>query len=206
MNSSLTFPDFPAAAAPAPKGSLEALVRQFETAHREDDSPIRAIHHQPAAEGAFAEFPAALDGRLRAALERRGIAKLYCHQAEAFERIQAGGNAVVVTPTASGKTLCYNLPVLDRLLREPEARAMYLFPTKALAEDQLDELQTALDEMGAGHSRLHLRRRHAAGCAEGDPAARQRGVDQPGHAALRHFAAPHQMGALLRESALRRDR
>ena len=56
MNSSLTFPDFPPTAAPVPKGSLEGLVRQFETAHREDDSPIRAIHHQPAAEGAWAEF------------------------------------------------------------------------------------------------------------------------------------------------------
>ncbi len=145
MTSSLVSSDFPV----APKGSLEGLVRQFEIAHREDDSPIRAIHHQPAAEGVFAEYPEALDGRLRAALEKRGIARLYCHQAEAFERIQAGGHVVVVTPTASGKTLCYNLPVLDRLLREPEARALYLFPTKALAEDQLDELQTALDEMGS---------------------------------------------------------
>ena len=57
---------------------------------------------------------------------------------------------MIVTPTASGKTLCYNLPVLHRILAEPEARALYLFPTKALAEDQLSELQTALDESGAG--------------------------------------------------------
>src|SRR5207249_2713386 len=86
---------------------------------------------------------------LRAALERRGIARLYGHQAEAFDRIQAGSNVVIVTPTASGKTLCYNLPVLNHLLTDPGARAMYLFPTKALAEDQLHELQTAIDEMGA---------------------------------------------------------
>src|SRR5262245_58991951 len=106
MNSSLTFPDFCSSLTPAPKGSLEALIRQFEAAHREDDSPVRAIHHQPAADGVFADFPAAIDSRLRSALERRGVTRLYCHQAETFERIQAGGNVVVVTPTASGKTLC----------------------------------------------------------------------------------------------------
>jgi len=113
------------------------------------DSPVRAIRHQPAKAGEFAEIPAAIDPRLRQALESRGIGRLYVHQAEAFELVHAGRNVVVVTPTASGKTLCYNLPVLNRLLREPEARAMYLFPTKALAEDQLHELQAAIDESGA---------------------------------------------------------
>ena len=63
--------------------------------------------------------------------------------------MQAGRNVVVVTPTASGKTLCYNLPVLNRLLGDPDARAMYLFPTKALAEDQLHEFHRAVEEMGA---------------------------------------------------------
>src|SRR5258708_8931249 len=63
---------------------------------------------------------------------------------------QAGKNAVIVPPTASGKPLCYNLPVLDLLLRDPEARAIYLYPTKALAEDQLHEFQTAVDEIGGG--------------------------------------------------------
>ncbi|MBX5495953.1 MAG: DEAD/DEAH box helicase, partial [Bryobacteraceae bacterium] len=113
------------------------------------DSPVRAIRHQPAKAGEFAEIPAAIDPRLRQALESRGIGRLYVHQAEAFELVHAGRNVVVVTPTASGKTLCYNLPVLNRLLQEPEARAMYLFPTKALAEDQLHELQAAIDESGA---------------------------------------------------------
>ena len=73
-----------------------------------------------------------------------------------MEQIEGGKNTVIVTPTASGKTLCYNLPVLNLLLREPEARAMYLFPTKALAEDQLHGFQVLADEAGARNPRLHL--------------------------------------------------
>jgi DEAD/DEAH box helicase domain-containing protein len=140
MNLSL---GFPAAA------SLETVVTQFQAAHREPDSPVRAIHHQPSSEGVFADLPATLDPRLREALERRGIARLYSHQAETFEHVDAGRNAVVVTPTASGKTLCYNLPVINLLLRDDGARAMYLFPTKALAEDQLHELQGIVEQLGS---------------------------------------------------------
>ena len=77
------------------------------------------------------------------------MAQLYSHQARAFELVWEGHNVVVVTPTASGKTLCYDLPVLNRLLEDPEMRAMYLFPTKALAEDQLDEFQSLVDALGA---------------------------------------------------------
>ena len=143
----------PALQAPAlqlsPKQSLEAVVSFFQTAHKQPDSAVRAIHHQPAVPGTFAGIPAAVDGRLRAALEKRGIAQLYSHQAEAFERIQAAQHVVIVTPTASGKTLCYNLPVLNLLASDEGARAMYLFPTKALAEDQLHEFQQAVEEMGS---------------------------------------------------------
>jgi DEAD/DEAH box helicase domain-containing protein len=78
-----------------------------------------------------------LEERLRA----RGITRLYTHQVAAIEAARRGEHVAVVTPTASGKTLCYNLPVLDGLLADPEARALYLFPTKALAQDQLDELR-----------------------------------------------------------------
>ena len=94
-------------------------------------------------------MPSGVDERLKQALEKHGIARLYTHQAEAFAASQLGKNIVVVTPTASGKTLCYNLPVLNLLLQDSGARAMYLFPTKALAEDQLHEFQTAVDEMGS---------------------------------------------------------
>ncbi|HKB34668.1 MAG TPA: DEAD/DEAH box helicase, partial [Candidatus Dormibacteraeota bacterium] len=74
------------------------------------------------------------------ALAGRGIERLYSHQADAYRAVRQGRHLVVVTPTASGKTLCYNLPVLQRLLEDPNRRALYLFPTKALAQDQLAEL------------------------------------------------------------------
>jgi len=131
------------------KESLEAVVSHFRDAHQKPDSAVRAIHRQPAAEGTFAEIPPAVDARLREALAKRGIARLYTHQAEAFDHVQAGKNLVIVTPTASGKTLCYNLPVLNLLLADAGARAMYLFPTKALAEDQLHEFHAAVEEMGS---------------------------------------------------------
>ncbi len=82
-----------------------------------------------------------LHPRLLAGLRTRGINRLYTHQADAVNTVLAGRHVVVVTPTASGKTLCYNLPVLHALLSDPEARALYIFPTKALAQDQLAELQ-----------------------------------------------------------------
>ncbi|HWB87103.1 MAG TPA: DEAD/DEAH box helicase [Bryobacteraceae bacterium] len=150
MGVSLQFPEIPAERAIARKPSLDAVLARFRTAHEALDSPVRAIHHQPAAEGELVEIPDTVDKRLRAALEKRGVTQLYTHQAEALARIEAGRNVVIVTPTASGKTLCYNLPVLNLLLRDAGASAMYLFPTKALAEDQLDEFHGAVEEMGAG--------------------------------------------------------
>ncbi len=87
-------------------------------------------------------YPPTLHPAFHTALAGRGIQQLYTHQAQAVELALAGQHVVVVTPTASGKTLCYNLPVLHSLLSEPRARALYLFPTKALAHDQLAELRT----------------------------------------------------------------
>jgi DEAD/DEAH box helicase domain-containing protein len=87
-----------------------------------------------------ADFPETLNPRLVATLIERGISSLYTHQAEAIREIIAGNDVVVVTPTASGKTLCYNLPVLNEVMRDPNSRALYLFPTKALSQDQLAEL------------------------------------------------------------------
>ena len=104
------------------------------------DEVVTAVRRLPAVDAAYAPFPAGLDPRLRAAFESRGITQLYTHQAEAFEHVASGRQVVVTTPTASGKTLCYNLPVLDRILKNPETRALYLFPTKALAQDQMAEL------------------------------------------------------------------
>jgi DEAD/DEAH box helicase domain-containing protein len=91
----------------------------------------------PARPAVFAAFPADLPRELSAALRQRGLLSLYSHQAEAWTRTRAGENIVLATGTASGKTLAYNLPVLAATLENPEARALYLFPTKALAQDQL---------------------------------------------------------------------
>jgi DEAD/DEAH box helicase domain-containing protein len=149
MNLSLGFPDFSRDLSLTPRQSLESVVSHFREVHREPDSAVRAIHHQPPSEGVFADIPPAVDPRLREVLAAGGITRLYSHQADAFDRIQAGSNVVIVTPTASGKTLCYNLPVLNLLLGDAGARAMYLFPTKALAEDQLHEFHSVVEEMGS---------------------------------------------------------
>ncbi len=95
----------------------------------------------PSREAQFAPLPALLHQRLRDALSGRGINGLYRHQADAFDAVSRGRHVVAVTPTASGKTYCYNLPVLQSLLDNDEGRALYLFPTKALAQDQVAELQ-----------------------------------------------------------------
>ena len=101
---------------------------------------LTAVRHYPAREAQWADFPSWIHQDLRGAYHAKGIRQLYTHQAHAAEAIHAGKNVVVVTPTASGKTLCYNLPVLDAILADSDTRALYLFPTKALAQDQLAEL------------------------------------------------------------------
>jgi DEAD/DEAH box helicase domain-containing protein len=131
------------------------------TALERPDTPeevVTAVRRLPAVEAAYAAFPVSIDPRLKAAFERRGVHQLYTHQAEAFEHVANGRQVVVTTPTASGKTLCYNLPVLDRILKNPAARALYLFPTKALAQDQmaeLHELASAIGEIDGGDIGVH---------------------------------------------------
>jgi DEAD/DEAH box helicase domain-containing protein len=99
----------------------------------------------PATGGSFAALPEDLDSRIATALNKRGITSIYTHQREVWEHIRSSQNTVVVTPTASGKTLCYNLPVIDTLLRDENARALYLFPTKALSQDQQSELNELIE-------------------------------------------------------------
>ncbi|MGZ5452783.1 MAG: DEAD/DEAH box helicase [Candidatus Aminicenantales bacterium] len=101
---------------------------------------IKAIKHLPAWEGSFRDYPDDVHPALRGALEAKGFTRLYSHQRSTWEALKEGKNVVVVTPTASGKTLCYNLPVLDAIMKDPSARALYLFPTKALSQDQQAEL------------------------------------------------------------------
>ena len=101
---------------------------------------LTAVRHFPAREAQWSDFPAWVHPDLASAYAAKGIRRLYTHQAAAAEAVHAGKNVVIVTPTASGKTLCYNLPVLNATLENSDTRALYLFPTKALAQDQLAEL------------------------------------------------------------------
>jgi DEAD/DEAH box helicase domain-containing protein len=125
--------------------ALQAALHQLVPSWHQDypDSPddvITAVRRMPPAEAQFAPLPAGIDPRLAEALKSRGISELYTHQAAAVAHALERENVVVTTPTASGKTLCYNVPVLNAILANPATRALYLFPTKALAQDQLAEL------------------------------------------------------------------
>ncbi len=101
---------------------------------------ITAVRQIPARDAQRAKVPTWMRQELTAAYASKGITQLYTHQTAAAEAVHAGRNVVIVTPTASGKTLCYNLPVLNAVLENADTRALYLFPTKALAQDQLAEL------------------------------------------------------------------
>jgi len=127
---------------PRTSTSLAPVSQVLETFAERDISGevLTAVRHYPARPAQWAEFPAWVHEDLRAAYRAKGIQQLYTHQAAAAEAVHAGKNVVIVTPTASGKTLCYNLPVLDAILTNSDTRALYLFPTKALAQDQLAEL------------------------------------------------------------------
>jgi DEAD/DEAH box helicase domain-containing protein len=124
--------------------SLQEVLNRLTTSKaplgRDADPIVTAAHRLPAISATFAPFPDETDDRLRSALAARGIDQLYTHQAESFAHVLARRNVVAITPTASGKTLCYNAPVLNAILKDPSTRALYLFPTKALAQDQLAEL------------------------------------------------------------------
>jgi DEAD/DEAH box helicase domain-containing protein len=109
---------------------------------------VTAWRSLPALPAHTADLPPDLDPRLGALLRAEGVEQLYTHQAQAVARALAGEHVVVVTPTASGKTWCYNLPVLHALLANDQARALYLFPTKALAHDQLEALRHAVAQLG----------------------------------------------------------
>ncbi len=113
---------------------------------RGDSDFMKQVTHWeviPPRAGSYAPLPPELHPGIVQGLKNRGIGRLYSHQAEAFTRSIAGDDLVIVTPTASGKTLSYNLPVLQTILQEPDSRALYLFPTKALSQDQ----QAALNEL-----------------------------------------------------------
>ena len=127
---------------PRPSTALANVSRVLDSFVSRDPRGeiLTAVRHYPAREAQWTDFPAWVHEELREAYNAKGIKQLYTHQAAAAEAVHAGKNVVIVTPTASGKTLCYNLPVLDAILADTDTRALYLFPTKALAQDQLAEL------------------------------------------------------------------
>ena len=129
----------------AVRAQTTAITRMHEVldafaARDHNGEVLTAVRHFPAREAQWADFHAWVHTDLAAAYTAKGIRQLYSHQAAAAEAVHAGKNVVIVTPTASGKTLCYNLPVLNAILENSDSRALYLFPTKALAQDQLAEL------------------------------------------------------------------
>ena len=152
---------------------------------------IQAWRRRPARAGQTCAFPSALHTRLVEALQRRGILELRSHQASAIEAALAGQDVLVATPTASGKTLAYTLPILQRLLETGgSARALLLFPTKALAQDQTANLASIVEDLGEdwhvstydGDTPPDVRR-NASGAGSLDS-------DQPLHAAPRNLAQP----------------
>ncbi|SEG05480.1 DEAD/DEAH box helicase [Paenibacillus sp. UNC499MF] len=125
------------------KKQLAELIQELRT-----DENIVNWHEIEPQEAKTKAVPGSVDDRIKSALAKRGITELYTHQHTAYETVHAGQNIVAVTPTASGKTLCYNLPVLQAIADNDSSRALYLFPTKALAQDQKSELNEIIGEMG----------------------------------------------------------
>lgn len=148
--------ELPFSRSPVPWSPARGLATVLE-AWRADPGlwrNVRLYRVVPPHEGQYTPLPEALHPAVQRALRRRGIDRLYAHQARAFELARNGRSLVVATPTASGKSLCYHLPVLDRLAREPEARALYLFPTKALSRDQEASLRETMRDVGLAHGAI----------------------------------------------------
>lgn len=128
--------------------NLEQVLDQLK-ADSEFNQQVTSWVIIPESDGRYMSFPEDMDRRIVSYLKHKNIAELYSHQAEAYRLIKEEKNIVVVTPTASGKTYTYNLPVVDSLLKDPTMKALYLFPTKALANDQRHELEVMASKIGS---------------------------------------------------------
>ena len=116
--------------------TASSFIRQIKSSSGYRDQIVH-IEHLPSCEPSYQETGMALDSRLESALRASGLYPLYTHQAAAVDLARSGENVVIVTGAASGKTLCYNVPVLQSILADRTSRALYIFPTKALAQDQM---------------------------------------------------------------------
>jgi DEAD/DEAH box helicase domain-containing protein len=130
------------------KNNLQQLIEHFK---KDDDFNKQIVHWHTIDEktAQLVDLPLEINEKIKNALQKRGIEKLYTHQHSAFKLAMEGKSFTAVTPTASGKTLCYNLPVLQTIMDNPDARALYIFPTKALAQDQKSELNEIISEAEA---------------------------------------------------------
>ncbi len=126
--------------------SIEEIIESWKRS-RAISPCITDLRTSKKREGQYRPFPRFIHPVIRKALETEGIEQLYSHQVEAIEAVHEGKDIVVVSPTASGKTLCYNLPVLNTKLEAPSSKAFYLFPTKALSQDQMFELQNFIQRI-----------------------------------------------------------
>ena len=163
------------AAMPTAIARVREVLDTFAS-HDYNGELLTAVRHFPAREAQWADFPAWVHPDLASVYAAKGIRHLYTHQAEAAEAVHAGKNVVIVTPTASGKTFCYNLPVLNGSLENSDSRALYLFPTKALAQDQLAELHDL---------NQRLDNRFGVFTYDGDtPADARRSIREKGHIVL----------------------
>ena len=128
------------------ENKIELALEELKKQGIREDS-LQAMERIPAREGRYLDYPPEVHPSLVKALQEKGYERLYTHQHHTWELLRQKKNAVIVTPTASGKTLCYNLPVLDSILRNPSARSIYLFPTKALSQDQRAELDDTIQKL-----------------------------------------------------------
>ena len=166
---------------------MQVTLSEFVCALRDDPRFMENVTEWrvlPAREAKYAPFPQELDARIVQVLKARGIERLYTHQRQALDCALAGRDFVVVTPTASGKTLCYNLPVLNAILKDDAARALYLFPTKALSSDQVSELCSMVEALGADIKAFTY---------DGDtPASARTAIRQAGHVVVTNPDMLHQ--------------
>ena len=135
-----------------PKGLTPVLKRWRGDSRVADNIVFDSV--LPAQGARMGALPERLESGVAEALRGRGITELYAHQIEAFERAWRGENVVIATPTASGKSLCYNIPVLNEMAQNNEARALYLFPTKALSRDQEQGLRSLMSDAGLAHGAM----------------------------------------------------
>lgn len=125
--------------------SLQEFLKELKLENKFNENIVH-WHTIEEKEAKTVELPLQINENLRLALQKRGVNELYTHQRSAFEAVQEKKNIVAVTPTASGKTLCYNLPVLQAITEDAHTRALYIFPTKALAQDQKSEINELIQE------------------------------------------------------------